>query len=101
MDQRHLLERNMRELEAVNAAAIRQYFNQDDGTLVEKYGGDAARLSEELLICKISNDLHRREATRRKIAKIRAELEGPEPTPIERLLVARVSLLWLYVTYLE
>ena len=101
MGQRHLLERNLRELEAVNAAAVSKFFDNDDGTLIDTYGGDTARVSEELLICKISNDLHRREATRRKVAKMRAELEGPDPTPIERLLVARVALLWLYVAYLD
>jgi hypothetical protein len=101
MDKRHLLERNTRELEAINSAVIRRLFDEDDGTLIEHYGGDTARTAEEMLVCKISNDLHQREATRRKLAKLRTDLEGATPTPIERLLVGRVVLLWLYLTYLD
>jgi hypothetical protein len=101
MDQRHLLERNTRELEAINTAVIRRLFDEDDGTLIEHYGGDTARTAEEILVCKITNNLHQREATRRKVAKLRADLEGPTPTAIEKLLVARVAILWLYLTYLD
>jgi hypothetical protein len=101
MNKRHLIALNKRELEAVNAAVIRRLFDEDDGTLIEQYGGDTARTSEEMLVCKVSNDLHQREATRRQLAKLRADLEGPNPTAIERLLVARIAILRLYLAYLE
>ncbi len=36
-----------------------------------------------------------REATRRQLDRLRAELAGENPTPLERLLVERVALCWL------
>jgi hypothetical protein len=39
--------------------------------------------------------LCRREAIVRKVAKVRAELEGPAPTPIERVLAERAAVSWL------
>ena len=41
------------------------------------------------------------EAQRRQCAALRRELEGPAPTPIERLLVSRIVLCWLHVYCVE
>jgi hypothetical protein len=101
MNKRPLIVLNKCELEAINGDVIRRLFDEDDGTLIEQYGGDTARTAEEMLVCKISNGLHQREATRRQLAKLRADFEGPTPTPIERVLVARIGILWLYLAYLE
>jgi hypothetical protein len=42
-----------------------------------------------------------REAVRRKLDKVRAELEGPNPTPIECLLAERASLCWFVANWYE
>jgi hypothetical protein len=42
-----------------------------------------------------------REAVRRKLDKVRAELEGPNPTPLERLLAERVSICWFVANWYE
>jgi len=41
------------------------------------------------------------EAQRRQCAALRRELEGPAPTPIERLLVSRIVLCWLHLYCVE
>jgi len=42
-----------------------------------------------------------REALERKLEQLRDELGGPNPQPLERLLVERVVLCWLHVHYAE
>jgi hypothetical protein len=39
------------------------------------------------------------ESTQRTVTQLRAELAGPEPSPLERLLVERVVACWLQVHY--
>jgi hypothetical protein len=39
------------------------------------------------------------EATQRKAAQLRAELAGPAPSPLERLLIERIVACWLQVHY--
>jgi hypothetical protein len=41
------------------------------------------------------------EAIRQELDRIRSELEGPNPTPIERLLAERASLCWALVNWHE
>jgi hypothetical protein len=41
------------------------------------------------------------EAIGRKLDAVRAELEGPNPTPMERLLAERASLCWFIVHWYE
>jgi hypothetical protein len=43
------------------------------------------------------NDLAFREAMKRKLAALREDLEGPSPSPTERLLVDRIVACWLQV----
>ncbi len=42
-------------------------------------------------------DIGFQEAVRRKLELLRADLLGPDPTPVERLLVERVAACWLQV----
>lgn len=42
-----------------------------------------------------------RESVRAQLAHMKTELGGPNPTPLERLLVDRIALLWLQLTYYE
>jgi hypothetical protein len=46
-------------------------------------------------------DLYFREGLMRKAALMRAELSGPSPSPIERLLVERVVAAWLQLHYFD
>jgi hypothetical protein len=65
-------------------------------------GGELARLSQSTLIAKFSGkNLAFREALSRKLELLRAELAGPGPTPLERLLVERVVSCWLHLHHLE
>jgi hypothetical protein len=41
------------------------------------------------------------ESTQRKAAQLRAELAGPQPTPLERLLVERIVSSWLQTNYAD
>ena len=68
----------------------------------EKAGNMAYQAQEAMLIGFLGADaLLTHEAQRRKCAALRWELEGPAPTPIERLLVDRVVLCWLHLHYAE
>lgn len=56
------------------------------------------QVQETLLIEYLGKDaLLIHEAQRRKCAALRRDLEGPTPTPLERLLVDRVVLCWLHL----
>jgi hypothetical protein len=70
---------------------------QDPG-VVERCGGDLARQAELGFIHAITGDnLAWRESILRKMELLRAELAGPNPTPVERLLVERIVACWLQV----
>jgi hypothetical protein len=82
---------------------IQALFDGDRGErLVEAFGGDMARTAEQLMVARSSGkNLVVREALQRKLAALRAELAGPDPTPIERLLAERAALCWLAVNEFE
>jgi hypothetical protein len=64
--------------------------------------GNLAEHSEHTLVRKFSGkDLTLREGLRRKLECLRAELAGPTPAPLERLLVERVVACWLHLYHLE
>ncbi len=64
--------------------------------------GNLARHAEITLIHNFSGkDLAVREGLQRKLNSIRAELSGPSPTPLERLLVERIGVCWLHLYHLE
>src|SRR5262249_61816168 len=65
--------------------------------------GDLARNAEKSLlsaICDEKNLLARR-AVKQTLAKLKTELLGPSPTPLERLLVERIATCWLQVQLFE
>jgi hypothetical protein len=67
----------------------------------ERYG-DLARQSQAAWLQLIAGpNLLLRESVERKAEQLRAELAGPEPTPLERLLVERVIACWLQVQYAD
>jgi hypothetical protein len=66
--------------------------------LVDLCGGNLAREVEHSLIkTAAGKNLAFREALQRKLEMLRAELAGPSPTPVERLLVERVVTCWLHL----
>lgn len=76
--------------------ALREYMKIP--AIVDMLGGDLARQAETSLInAAAGKDLSWREALTRKLELLRAELAGPNPTPLERLLVERVVACWLQV----
>jgi hypothetical protein len=70
--------------------------------MVDLLGGDLARMAQLTLIGKLSGkNLLIRESLIHKLDLLRAELSGPNPTPLERLLVDRVVACWLHLHHLE
>jgi hypothetical protein len=65
--------------------------------------GDLAHTARASLIRSLSGDknLVVQEAHARKCAALTAELAGPQPSPLERLLVERIVLCWLHLHYDE
>src|SRR5262249_6708108 len=63
---------------------------------VDRLGGDLARRTQETLIAQLAGqDLVQREALLCKVGQLRAEVAGPSPAPIERLLAEGVATCWL------
>jgi len=69
--------------------------------IVEHCGNLAAHVEDTLVGKLAGQDLAVREGLRRKLASLRAELGGPAPTPLERLLVERIVGCWLLLHHLE
>jgi hypothetical protein len=64
--------------------------------------GDLARQAEVIwLDLAAGPDLLLRESLGRKLEELRAELAGPAPSPLEKLLVCRVVAGWLQVHYAD
>src|SRR4051794_8086058 len=67
-----------------------------DPAAVDSYGGDLAfQLEHSLVERAAGKNLAFREALLRKLDLLRAELGGPGPSPLERLLVERAVTCWL------
>jgi hypothetical protein len=67
-----------------------------DPTAVDKFGGDLAEQAEISFVRAAAGDnLLFRESLTRKLELLRAELAGPNPMPLERLLVERIVACWL------
>ncbi len=72
-----------------------------DPALWNEYG-DLARQSEGAWLRLLAGkDLVLFECVQRKLGALRAELAGPEPSPLERLLVERVAACWLQTLYAD
>lgn len=87
--------------------ALREFLTEAEkagigDSLIAAFRGDPAREAEDRLVEAWSGkNLVAQEALRRRVAQVRAELAGPDPTPIERLLAERAALCWLGVYRLE
>jgi hypothetical protein len=68
--------------------------------LVEANGSPARHLINDL-VEGYAKDLVVREAAHRKLAEVRASLEGPNPSPLERLLAERAAVCWFLVNRYE
>ncbi len=70
-------------------------------SLVEAYG-NLASAAERVVIASAAGDNHvAREAIKAKLEALRAELAGPDPAPLERLLAERVVLCWLQLHHAD
>jgi hypothetical protein len=77
---------------------LRKLFADDPGR-GERLTAEAAGIT---LVRKLAGqDLAVREGLRRKLESLRAEVGGPAPTPLERLLVERIVACWLHLYHLE
>jgi hypothetical protein len=65
----------------------------------ERYGDLAKQSQGAWLQLVAGNNLLLLESARRKAEQLRAELAGPAPSPLERLLIERVVACWLQVHY--
>jgi hypothetical protein len=80
--------------------ALRELLKQP--ALVDGLGGDLATQAQLTLINKFSGrNLLFKESLTRKLDLLRDELAGPNPTPLERLLVERIVACWLHLHHLE
>jgi hypothetical protein len=79
---------------------VREIFR--DPAAVERLGGNLAWQAEYSLVrAALGEDLVAREALTRKLELLRAELNGPASTPLERLLVDRVVACWLQLHHAD
>jgi hypothetical protein len=76
--------------------ALRSYL--DANPAVWQSAGDLAAQTEKVLISIVSgSDLLRAECLIRKLEALKADLAGPNPTPVEKLVIARIAIAWLQV----
>jgi hypothetical protein len=83
--------------------AVRALFADGDRGrhYLDSYGASAEWLKSSIIEKATGNHVAAREAIAQKIDFVRAELAGPNPTPIERLLAERAALCWMLVNWHE
>jgi hypothetical protein len=69
--------------------------------LVESFGSPAKWLVRSIVAKAAGRDLTVQEAALQKLDAVRTELEGPNPTPMERLLAERISICWFVANWYE
>jgi hypothetical protein len=77
----------------------RRLFDRADDVpaLIERLGGSLAKRVREQLIARVTKDFTVRELIRREAEMMRRDLEGGRPSAIERLVVERILVAWLYL----
>jgi hypothetical protein len=68
---------------------------------MEAAGSPAAWFRQSLVNKMGADNVFAKEAAKQKLERVQADLEGPNPTPIERLLAERASLCWFAVNWYE
>ncbi len=82
------------------AVRLRPLLDETPGTW--EFLGDLAGHAQRAWLALASGDNGvTQEAIERQVARMRADLLGPSPAPLERLLAERVVACWLQVYYLE
>ena len=83
-------------------ASLRTVLDSPEGREVWGTAGDLAVQAEASLIRAVAGkNAIVIESAERRLAEFRRELAGPTPTPLERLLVARIAACWLHLGYAE
>jgi hypothetical protein len=72
-----------------------------DPDLWRAYGDLAAHAEASLAMLAAGQNLLLAESLKRKLAELKAELGGASPSPLERLLVERVTATWLQTAYYD
>jgi hypothetical protein len=80
--------------------ALRQLLT-DNPRLWQGYGDLAAQAEGALIRLAAGNNLLLSESLIRKLADLKHELGGESPSPLERLLIERVTTTWLQVNHLD
>jgi hypothetical protein len=64
--------------------------------------GDLERTVEATMLTRMTgDDLLSHEVYTRRLARLRSDLAGPSPSPLERALVGRIAACWLQVQYAD
>src|SRR5262249_19195308 len=90
-----ILDRSDRQDETLTVGEVRSLLDAVPA-LVEANGSPARHLAERL-VQDYSKNLVIQESVRRKLMKIRLELEGPNPSSLESLLAERAAICWMTV----
>jgi hypothetical protein len=84
----------------VEAEKVRREFEVGNVVeLIQRYGGDMATRTVEVIIASITDDAREQEALRRQAARIRDRHAGPNPTDIELALAERIAVAYMDVYY--
>jgi hypothetical protein len=77
---------------------LRRLLDREPG--LWRFAGDLARIAEDSMIALAAGqNLLLRESLARSVAELKAELAGPAPSRLDRLLAERVAVCWLATTY--
>jgi hypothetical protein len=68
---------------------------------IERFGGDPAKLTADMIISNITDEPIGREAMRLKVARLRAELEGTDASAVVSVMAERVSICYLDSYYAD
>jgi hypothetical protein len=68
---------------------------------LDSYGSSAEWLKQTIVRKAAGDHVATQEAIARKIESVRAELAGPDATPMERLLAERAALCWMLANWYE
>jgi hypothetical protein len=72
------------------------------GEITTEYCGSSAKWIIQAIANKASvGNVLVKEAIKKRISEVRAELEGPDPAPIESLLAERAAICWFIVNWYE